>query len=504
MSALGERRILAVALLALINLVGLSGCGTVAPEPVPVSGSVFLNDVPLPFARVVFHPQELTGRTGVAVTDIRGRFEIIQDDIMGLPPGQYSVTVSYYLNSTGKPSRPDATVDFTQSGWKQMLPPNYNDLESTELTALISDPEAQISNTFNLKLYGDQVTLPARARQPDGDRPVRDFADGEEPQPSTPSVVRTGSGAYIATLAVYALGAIFAIAAAVMGFRMLRKRLDTEDEEFAAYKYAGEEDEFDGDSPDQFSAEEKPAKKRRKKKRRKKLVRKRVVKKKTDSTDGEPSSVEKPSQQEESQPAGSPFPVLDEGMDEEDLAAALIAGEDFSDVATKTDSDTKIAQWVLEAGGFVKIQVGEEPAGNVKKLDDLPADDFRVLGAFFEGVENFSDDQLAKLDEAPRLDTLDLASTSITDRGLQALSRAPNLRTLALSRTDVTDAGLAAVSKLPELRILLLYRTKVTEAGIEHLKKLSKLKTLELKHTGIGKEGAELLQEALPKCKVIV
>ncbi len=52
----------------------------------------------------------------------------------------------------------------------------------------------------------------------------------------------------------------------------------------------------------------------------------------------------------------------------------------------------------------------------------------------------------------PKLETLDLGYTAITDSGLGALAEFPELRTLYLTRVDITDEGLAHLAGMTQLR----------------------------------------------------
>lgn len=487
-----KRWIFATALIVFATSLGLSGCGAIGTPPVPVSGAVFYNGTALPFARVVFHPQEITGRTVATVTDIRGRFEVMEGEVLGLPPGQYSVTISYYLTATGDPGRPEATVDFGPDGWRQLLPDKYSEKSATGLSQLVVPEGSKQPNTKTFELTGDDLVLPSGAQQPRGQKRVVADADGDGEKTPPPVRRSTSGGGMMENLIVYGGGAVLVLAVVAGAFVLLRRRVPQDEEEGeSTYQYEGEMDES------QETAEGTPAPPapRKRKKRRKKRVRKR--------TESESSAEEIPpaTQSAEEPMQGSPFPVLDEGMDEDDAVAAFISGEEPDGAGSP---DATAAQWTLAAGGFVKIQESGEQPRNIKKSTDLPTGQFQLQGIFFEKVQGLTDERLAELEELPDLDTLDLASTAVTDEGLAVLKRLSGLRTLALSRTKITDAGLAHVAALAELRALLLYRTKITDAGIEHLKKLSNLKTVELKRTEVSKEAAQELRESLPKCKVII
>ncbi len=499
MSARDMRLGLMGVIVAGLAMAGAAGCGGIGGDPVPVAGAVSLNDTPLPFARIIFHPQQVGGRTVAAVTDLRGRYEIRDGDRFGLPPGPYVITVDYYVDGRDTPQRPEPTVRFSGDGLKQLLPEKYSNEAQSELTALVLPPDAETEagNVFIFPLTGDYVPLPSGAEPfPPGKQVGRE--GGEAPSGSTDSIPRSTSTFPITNLLVYGGGGlIFLAVVGGMLFLFMRRSTSPAMGDGSAYQYDGE---TEGDSSAAEMQQPARAAPRRKKKRKKKKIRK---KSEADAGDIGAPTLDTSADDSEPEFSGSPFPVLDEGMDDDDVAAAFLAADEDTVPAPKKSGEADVVKWMLSVGGFVKIQTAGKKVLNVKSLDALPDEKFQIQGAFFEGVEDFGDEELAKIKKLPHLDTLDLISTNISDAGLAALEKLPSIRTLALSRTSITDAGLEHLTALPNLRVLLLYRTHITDAGNEHLKKLTKLKTIELKKTELTEEGIKELQEQLPDCKVI-
>ena len=87
---------------------------------------------------------------------------------------------------------------------------------------------------------------------------------------------------------------------------------------------------------------------------------------------------------------------------------------------------------------------------------------------------------LRHLRALPKLETLDLSLTGVTDDDLKYLQDLKSLRRLELHSTDISDAGLAHLRRLKKLELLRLGSTKVTDAGLTQLKSLTGLKTLML------------------------
>lgn len=85
-----------------------------------------------------------------------------------------------------------------------------------------------------------------------------------------------------------------------------------------------------------------------------------------------------------------------------------------------------------------------------------------------------TDDDLMIL-ETMDLKGLNLARTSITDKGLETLSKMPTLVELNLDHTKVTDAGVKKLSKLPKLELLSLANTAVSDAVVKPLNACGKL-----------------------------
>jgi hypothetical protein len=90
---------------------------------------------------------------------------------------------------------------------------------------------------------------------------------------------------------------------------------------------------------------------------------------------------------------------------------------------------------------------------------------------------------------------------SVIDDDLALLAGMPRLRTLLLMRSGVTDAGLAHVGKLTRLETLDLHDTAITDAGLAQLGSLGQLKNLWLANTPTTEPGREALQKALPHLK---
>ena len=89
----------------------------------------------------------------------------------------------------------------------------------------------------------------------------------------------------------------------------------------------------------------------------------------------------------------------------------------------------------------------------------------------------------------PRLVTLNLARTEITDAGIDQIKPFKQIRRLHLENTQITDAGLAHLSELTNLEYLNLFGTNVTVSGLQSLKGLKNLRNLFLGETPAAEAG---------------
>lgn len=111
-------------------LVALAGCGPVDPHNrQPVSGTVTIDDRPIPFGNIEFAPAE--GQPTALTVEIRdGRFGM--DAKGGLAPGKYIVRVQ----GTDGPPPPPGDIPGTVAGPipKSIVPPKYGALSRETVT----------------------------------------------------------------------------------------------------------------------------------------------------------------------------------------------------------------------------------------------------------------------------------------------------------------------------------------------------------------------------------
>lgn len=102
---------------------------------------------------------------------------------------------------------------------------------------------------------------------------------------------------------------------------------------------------------------------------------------------------------------------------------------------------------------------------------------------------------LNQLSQLTQLSTLQLSLTDITDKDLKALSKFPRLKSLDLSRTKITDDGLAHLLSLKELEELTLVRTDISKQGLDTISKIATIQKLNISFTKISNDSMKPVSE---------
>ena len=141
---------------------------------------------------------------------------------------------------------------------------------------------------------------------------------------------------------------------------------------------------------------------------------------------------------------------------------------------------------------------GQQTVGHVHTLETLGAsaernDQGEVVFLLLPLSSTITDENLAHLQELPKLQVLVLGNSRITDAGLVHLKGLLNLRELLLGDTQITDAGLVHLAGLTKLKILELNNTQITGAGLAALGELTQLEVLDVSYTQVGNSGLQHL-----------
>jgi hypothetical protein len=144
---------------------------------------------------------------------------------------------------------------------------------------------------------------------------------------------------------------------------------------------------------------------------------------------------------------------------------------------------------------------------NLRVLRTAAADDESIAAlARIRSVEqldlsssDLADAALRHLGQLDNLVSLDLGGCGeVTGSGLHHLSGLPRLRSLNLRDTAVSDEVLRDLEGFGHLEILCLDGTEIGDAGLAHLKRFTSLRRLYVGRTYVTPSGVADLQRALP------
>ena len=113
--------------------------------------------------------------------------------------------------------------------------------------------------------------------------------------------------------------------------------------------------------------------------------------------------------------------------------------------------------------------------------------------------------ELKKLQQLAKLETVSLNGTNINDEGLRHLSACTTLSNINLSFTPISDKGIAYLVILKQLKHLRLKETEITQKSLSYFNKMTALVSLQVHETEIsGKDMAGLdlasLEELFVDC----
>ena len=135
-----------------------------------------------------------------------------------------------------------------------------------------------------------------------------------------------------------------------------------------------------------------------------------------------------------------------------------------------------------------------------KRLDRFT--NLRGISKFREGPE-ITDEGLAHLRFATRIEWLNVSDTGITDAGVEPLCAMPEMQDLFFGRSKITDAGVARLcSCLKRLRSLCLAASLITDKGLVSISELPELQDLNVFYTNVTDSGVARLKHALPNLNV--
>ena len=151
--------------------------------------------------------------------------------------------------------------------------------------------------------------------------------------------------------------------------------------------------------------------------------------------------------------------------------------------------DRKAAEWVLSAGGSVRINPGER---EINSDAELPGEKVVLVWMRLAGKQ-VRDADLARLQDCRELTHVDLRSSGVTDAGVAHLKNLRSLTVLDLEDTGVTSRGLEHVQELAGLQVLWLHGTAAPDTGLPAVKGFPSLARLGLDGTKVTNAGVARL-----------
>lgn len=113
---------------------------------------------------------------------------------------------------------------------------------------------------------------------------------------------------------------------------------------------------------------------------------------------------------------------------------------------------------------------------------------------------------LVALADLPKLESLNIGGSTVTDDGAASLAKVTQLKTLMLYHSWITDAGLAHIKTMKGLKGVNAgpqFSMRITDAGAAHLAELSDLESLEINETFLTWDGSLSKIAGLKKLKTI-
>ena len=141
----------------------------------------------------------------------------------------------------------------------------------------------------------------------------------------------------------------------------------------------------------------------------------------------------------------------------------------------------------LSLNGTQVTDEGLAKLASLQRLEDLNLGDTKITGTGFANVKFTS---LKKLSFRE--------CNKLTVDGFKQIVKCQNLEKLNLIKSNIEDPFLQEIAKLPRLKTLWVDHTKVTNAGLPYLNSMAQLKSLEIRGTAITREGMLQLWKHLP------
>jgi len=165
--------------------------------------------------------------------------------------------------------------------------------------------------------------------------------------------------------------------------------------------------------------------------------------------------------------------------------------------------ETYVAEWVVEVGGRLVVNTVDGKVIDVRTLDELPAEPFRIRQIKLIRLPYVTNASLVHLRDAQGLESLFLNSSAVTGDGLKHLANCRQLQELSVTGVPLGRQALQHLAPLQELRRLQLAGTAINDAAIDQLPVMQHLEYVSLRGTAITDRAVKQLT-AQPQLKSLV
>lgn len=186
------------------------------------------------------------------------------------------------------------------------------------------------------------------------------------------------------------------------------------------------------------------------------------------------------------------------------IASLLLAGRFLPNVAKDPNAELnrKVIEKVLGIGGELEI-LDRTGRTRLIALADVPDHPFYITEVKVVAKHPFTDDDAELLVGLPRLESVYVAYTDITDRALAVLARIPTIEGIGCGANNITDAGLKPLTGLERLGYLDINTCKrITDRAFEHIDRMENLRQLHVGRTSVTPEAVEAFKGRRPECQV--
>ncbi|WP_020470348.1 protein kinase domain-containing protein [Zavarzinella formosa] len=167
--------------------------------------------------------------------------------------------------------------------------------------------------------------------------------------------------------------------------------------------------------------------------------------------------------------------------------------------AAEAESDRRAADYVVQVGGAVRINLSDR---RIKSVADLSPKPFRLTDIDLSDNMQLSSARLAAFRDCKNLRRVRLAGTPATDDTAALFKASKGLEFLDLAGTKTGDTGLANFKGFDRMRHLDVSGTTVGDGSLTTIASLTSLESLNVTKARLSVAGVKQLATKLPQCRI--